>query len=168
MQRSMWRKSLISHISQTDIAHPTEELPRSPELGHHNFLLISIHSGPLVLIYVTFFHHIYDINILKLKNVVPSIVLGYYSQANLCILITLKAFIHFLELGQFVMQFILEKFSSFLKIIHHQRDILGNVHLMFIFSLLQIDRLFILLLEGFNNKSTFIAIFFFGMLTSWY
>jgi len=28
MQRSMWGKSLISHINQTDIAHPTEESQR--------------------------------------------------------------------------------------------------------------------------------------------
>jgi len=45
-----------------------------------------------------------------------------------------KAFIHFLELGQIVMQFILEKFSSFFKNIHQTRGILGNVHLMFIFG----------------------------------
>jgi hypothetical protein len=44
-------------------------------------------GGLLIFIYVTFFHHIYDIDIWKLKNVVPSVVLGYFSQASLCILV---------------------------------------------------------------------------------
>jgi hypothetical protein len=45
-------------------------------------------GGLLVLIYVTFFHDIYDIDIWKLKNAVLSVLLGYWSQTGLCILIT--------------------------------------------------------------------------------
>jgi hypothetical protein len=40
-------------------------------------------GGLLVFIYLTFFHHIYDMDIWKLKNVIPSVFLGYCSQADL-------------------------------------------------------------------------------------
>ncbi len=46
-------------------------------------------GGLLVLIYVTFFHHIYDMDIWKLKNVIPLVLLSYCSQGDLCILITI-------------------------------------------------------------------------------
>jgi len=71
-------------------------------------------GGLLVLLYVTFFHHIYDMDIWKLKNV--------YTFCFLRLLLpswlmypndSFKAFVHFLELGQFVMQFILEIFSRY-------------------------------------------------------
>jgi hypothetical protein len=69
-------------------------------------LLLSIYiGGLLVLLYVAFFHHIYDIDVWKLKNDVPCVVLCYCSQVDLCFFV--------LELGQFVMQFILEMFFSY-------------------------------------------------------
>jgi hypothetical protein len=169
----MWRKSLISHINQTDIAHPAEEsrrlwvssratirgwppsssrsllplfrwasdewnsstcnppnikplagprpapplplekdLPLLPssqakekksqfelwmveqiiicQIPTYHICFWSLYIGGLiVLIYVTFFHHIYDMNIWKLKNVIPVVLFGYCSQADLCIQITL-------------------------------------------------------------------------------
>jgi hypothetical protein len=45
-----------------------------------------------------------------------------------------KAFIHFFELGQFAMQFILKKILVFSKKFIRKKDILGNVHLVFIFG----------------------------------
>jgi hypothetical protein len=167
----MWGKSLISHINQTDIAHPAKEfwrlwvsgrptirgwppscsrsllplfrwasdewnsstcnppniqplaasrpapplpLGKRPPLAHkqrkkesqfrlwmveqiiisqipaYHICFWSLYiGGLLVFIYVTFFDHIYDMDIWKLKYAIPSILLGYCSQAALCILITL-------------------------------------------------------------------------------
>jgi hypothetical protein len=45
-------------------------------------------GGLLVLICVTFFDHFYGMDIWKLKNAIPSVLLCYCSQADLCILIT--------------------------------------------------------------------------------
>jgi len=169
MQRSMWGKSLISHINQTDIAHPVKQswrlwvsgqatirgwppsCPRSllplfrwasdewnsstcnppsiqplagprPSpplpLGKRPPLLPSSHAKEsqfrlrmveqiiiyqiptyhiyfwslyigalLVLIYVTLFHHIYDMDIWKLKYAISSVLLGYCSQADFMYLI---------------------------------------------------------------------------------
>jgi hypothetical protein len=109
MQISMRGKSLINHINQTNTMHLVEKLLKSHKFGHHKTttfrllktLLLIYHflvgqwlqmraqiilcqiltydiwfwslylGGLLVLIYVTFFHHIYDIDIWKLENVIP-------------------------------------------------------------------------------------------------
>jgi len=89
----------------------------------------------VVLMNVIFFHHIYDIDIWKLKNVVPSIVLGYYSQADLCILITRsKLSSIFFNWANLWCNSSSRIFFCFLKKIHQNYFFGGNVHLMFIFG----------------------------------
>jgi len=89
----------------------------------------------LVLMYVTFFHHIYDIDIWKLKNVVLSVVLGYYSQADLYILITpSKLSSIFSNWANLWCNSSSRIFLVFLKTFIKKKKSLGNVHLMFIFG----------------------------------